>query len=481
MTKGTPVFRPAPPPVRAAKRTLLALLAAAAVAGWIALFEREESPSDDGQPVFSLTEEDILAVEIERPGELSVRVGREGEGFVITEGDGPETAGDASEVELLLQNVASLRYEREIENVAEEDLAGFGLATPELGIRVRTGALGADPLSAGFGDETPAAGTDTSVSAPRVFVISAFARDNFDRDAWDLRDKRVFRLDTPAARGLRLETGEGKTAELAREEGIWRIVRPYRLAADPYEASQFATRLLDASMAGLAPDPVDDEEDGFGLHAPRLSAALDLVVGPQEEPVSRTIRFGGESRTLPGVFASIEPDPLVFVVNQSLFDALREAVDTEMASLRSLRLFRFAGFRAVALRVTSPDGEVFFERREGEEGREWTMEAGGAAPALVDTVAVEDLLYKLNSTDAEDIGGQLLPDHEADGGADWTFAVTEESDGAQPESQPETVRLKVTDSGEVRALRTGDERTLLIPQGAWTEITALLASARTPL
>lgn len=460
------------------RTTIAALLGALLVGGWIALFETGDRETDEGQPVFALTEEDILAVEIERFGELSVRAVREGEGFVISDGDGSETAADAGDIELLLQNVASLRYQREIENVAEEDLAGFGLAVPELGVRVKTASPGADPLSAGFGDETPATGNRYLRFGARVFVISAFARDNFDRDAWDLRDKRVFRLDAPAARRLRLETGDGKTAELAREEGIWRIVRPYRLTADPYEASQLAARLLDASMAGLAPDSDETEEGASGLDSPLLSAALNLVVGPQEEEISSTIRFGGESRTPPGVFARLDADPLVFVVGKPLFDALREAADTELAGLRSLRLFRFAGFRAVALRVTSPVGEVFFERREGEEGREWTMEAAGAAPAVADTVAVEDLLYKLNSTDADGVGNEDLREE----GAAWIIAVTEESDGeaVRAEPAPETVHLRVSKTGEVQALRAGDERILLIPQDAWSEITELLASARTP-
>ena len=263
------------------------------------------------------------------------------------------------------------------------------------------GAPDTEPLTAGFGDETPAAGNRYLQLGERVLVTSAFARDNFDLSAWDLRDKRVFRLDTPAARRLRVSAGE-TAVEVAREDGVWNILRPYRFAADPYEASQFASRLLDAEMAGAAPEPDDGEEDPFGLASPRLTAELDLVAGPQEAAVSRTVHFGGESRTPPGVFARLGADPLVFVVGKPLFDALREAAETEMANLRSLDLFRFAAFRTVALQFTTPDGETTFQRREGEEGREWTMVSGGAAPLVVDTVAVEDLLYELNSTEAQE-------------------------------------------------------------------------------
>lgn len=462
------------------RTTLFALLAAVAVAGWIALFEREETAANDGRPVFELNEAEILAVELERPGEPVVRLARDGAGFVVAEGDGPESAAASGEVDLLLQNVAALGFEREIEGVGAADLAQFGLAPPGLIVRVlpRDGGPDAEPLVVGFGDETPAAGNRYLSLGSRVLVASAFARDNFDRDAWDLRDKRVFRLETPAARRLLLTTGDGTTAEISREQGVWSILRPYRFAADPYEASQLASRLLDAAMAGVAPDSAEAEEDAFGLASPRLTAELDLVVGPQEEAVSGTVRFGGESRTPPGVFARSGADALVFVVGTPLFDALREAAETGMEDLRSMDLFRFAAFRAVALLIRSPEGELIFERREGGEGREWTLTAGGRPATVVNTVAVEDLLYKLNSTEAEDVGEASLPE----GGAAWTIAVTEEIDegGESEGTDLETVHLIVSGSGEVRALRAGDERTLVLGSEPWRAVTELLAAAQLP-
>lgn len=459
------------------RTTLLALLAALAVAGWIALFEREESAGVEGHPVFGVDEAAIQAIEIERPGEPAVRLAREGEGFTVAEGGGPGSAADSGAVDVLLQNVTSLRFEREIEGAAEGDLAGFGLDPSGLAIRLFLESDG-EPLSARFGDETPAAGNRYLQLGERVLVTSAFARDNFDRSAWDLRDKRVLRLDMAAARRLQVTAREETTVEIAREAGVWNILRPYRFAADPYEASRFASRLLDAEMAGVAPAPDEGEEDPFGLASPRLTAELDLVAGPQEEAVSRTVHFGGESRTPPGVFARLEADPLVFVARKPLFDALREAAESEMASLRSLDLFRFAAFRTVALRFATPEGETTFHRREGEEGREWTMERGDDAPVVVDTVAVEDLLYELNSTEAANVGEASLPGD----GAVWTIAVTEEIEegGDTSETAPETVRLSVSADGEVRALRAGDGRTLVVGTEAWDEITESLAAARVP-
>ena len=443
-------------PGRGMRRTTLgALLAAAAVGGWIALFERGE-PESDEEPVFRVAEEEVLAVEIRRSGDPAVRVSRAEGGFAVAEGGGPPAPADATEVDLLLQNVASLRFEREVPG---DDLAAFGLDPPGLEVRIETGAGSA---VAGFGDETPAPGNRYLRLGDRVLVTQAFARDNFDKRAWDLRDKRVFRLESPAARRLRLTAG-GRAVEMARQDGVWTILSPYRFAADPYEASQLAARLLDAEMSGLATD------GPFGLDTPRLVAELELLVGPEERAVSHTIRFGKDSLSPPGVFARLASDPLVFVVGRALVEELLRSHEEELASLRSLRLFRFAAFRAVELRIGAPDGETVFRRRDGDEGREWIMESTGADAAPADSATVEDLLYELNSADAEGVGGETLPA----AGDYWTITVTEEGGG-----EPESVRIAVSGAGGAEALRAADERALLLGAEVWKEIAGRITAAR---
>ena len=424
------------------RTTLLALLAAMAVAGWIALFEREENASDDGQPVFGLEKAEILAVEIERRGEPTVRLTRVDEGFVVAAGEGPESFADSGEVDFLLQNVGSLRFERELEGIREEDFSKFGLAPPGLAIRVFPAgdAPDAQPLTAGFGDESPASGKPLSPSRRTRF-------------SWLRPLPGTTSTKAPGTSGtngcsrwkLRRRDASGSPPALDRQSK-WRGKRAAGPSSVPTGWRRTPTRRRSSQYGcwtprwrAWRPAPRRNLKNSFGLGAPRLRAELSLAVGPQEEEISRTILFGGESRTPPGVFARVESDPLVFVVGKPLFDALREGAETELANLRSLDLFRFAGFQAVTLLVRGPDGEAVFQRREGEEGREWTMEADASLPLVVDTVAVEDLLYKLNSTKADDLGAEQLPSD----GAAWTLAVTEASEDSEAR-------------GGLRSERTGD-------------------------
>lgn len=447
------------------RSTLIALVAAATVAGWILLFERgEPDVASEGTPVFGVEAEDVRALTIRRPDEPEVRLVREDAGWTVAEGNRPGAAADEGEVDVLLQNVESLRSEREIPT--DGDLTPFGLDPPGLTVEVETAG---GSRVAGFGDETPATGNRYLRFDDAVLVVSAFSRGNFDRTAWDLSDKRLLRLESPAARRLVLTVGEA-TVELSREEGIWRIARPYRLAADPFEASSLADRLLDARMLG----PPSEEPGPTAVDPPRLTARLDLVIGPDETPATETIRFGPSSASPAGVLVQRD-DGSIAVVDDALLEELEQSVADGLASVKSLDLFRFAAFRVTELRVEAPAETLVFGREDGDEGRTWVLEADSAEPVAVDGAAVEDLLYRLNSTQAEDVApADATPEGEV-----WTLAAREDAEYGGPASQ-ETVTLTVGEDMTVLALRGGDEVALALPATAWPEILLLLDEARAP-
>lgn len=520
------------------RATGFALLAALLLGAYLFFFERgDRAEAPEGEPVFGMTAEAVAAVSLERPGTPPARLERErgegeafpegapaegGGGFTVREGDGPPAPADTAEVDLLLQNLESLRFERRLPDEAAADRAAFGLAEPELTLRVERTPDGpgeSGTVVVGFGAETPAPGNRYLAVGDAVVVVPAWTKDNFDRSAWDLRDKRVFRFDTAGITELRLRARDEEVA-LEREGGEWRIVRPFRFAADSYDASQLAAKVREAEMTGLAPeepessdsDPGSDGDGArFGLAAPRLTASftVESPARPEGEAApdgdapggevpgaggrSATIHFGGESAAPPGVFARVEGDPTVFVVGESLFEELLGSVRDRLAAVRSLRLFRFAAWKAVELRLGEPDGESLFRRRENDDGeREWTREGPEGAATPADSEAVEDLLYRLNSTDGEEIvaapalpGSPAAtghPDSGRSGARFLTIAVTEEGEpeGDGASRRVETVRLRTPEDGLPTALREGDERALRLTEEAMEEIRLLLAALDAP-
>ena len=519
------------------RTTVAALLAALLLGGWLFLFERGEPESGaDGEPVFGLSAEQVASVSLLRPKTPAVhlerRSGAAGSGaeeadsaaFTIREGERAPEAADATEVDLLLQNIESLRFERRLSGTAALDLDAFGLAEPDLTVRVeRRNARGSDEdlLEAGFGAETPAPGNRYLRLGEAVVIVSDWSKGNFDKSAWDLTDKRVFRFDTAEVRSLRISAG-GREAALERRDGDWWIVRPYRFAADPYDASQLASKVREARMIGRARRDSTAEggaetSDPFGFSKPRLSARFEIAPDEGaggEEPAAPeaagggtdgistphigVLHFGHPSDDPSGVFARIETDPgkspaeedpTAFVVSESLFEELEESVRDGLTGVRSVRLFRFSAWKVVELRLAGPDGETVFRREEDEDGgKTWMREptgprTGGAETARASTGAMDDLLYRLNSTNAAAVtDSEALPA----GTPAWTLTVREEEvtlpgPNPSPPARTETVRLAADPDGGAEALRAGDERTLRLRESDWEEITALLRSLDPPL
>jgi len=399
--------------------------------------------------VFGIEVETIEEVVLARPGFPEVRLARDEDGFTVAGGNGEPAPADETEADLLLQNVASLAFERKL-NFSES--ADFGLEPAALTITVRGGGRTRIAL---LGDETLAGGNRYLGFEDQVLVVPARAYQNFDRSAWDLRDLRVFR-GAPEVRELRLIAADREVA-LSRAGGDWIITAPFRLAADPFSAAQLAGQLADLRMTALA-----GEED-FGAEAPRLRAEVTLDRGGEIE--TRTVVFGGDRP--PGVFARVEGDSLAFVVAEEPVEELEEAARTGLQAIQSLRLFDFPVWLVNEAGFEGPDGEILFRRNGDEEAAHWTL-AGDPEP--LPGAGVEDLLYRLISTDAEAVGGEPPA-----GEPDWTIRVREEDT-----NQPGTARFWTSGDDEVETLREGDERVLLLPREAWDEIRELLDAAATP-
>lgn len=522
------------------KTTAAALLAALLLGGWLFLFERGE-PEDgaEGEPVFDLTAERVASVSLLRPEKPAVHLERRGgaaggdpEGgtsaaFTIREGEEAPEDADATEVDLLLQNIESLRFERRLSETAALDLDAFGLTEPDLTVRVErrdTRGSNAKILEAGFGAETPAPGNRYLRRGDEVVIVSDWSRENFDKSAWDLTDKRLFRFDAKEVRALRIRAG-GREAAIERRDGDWWIVEPHRFAADPYDASRLASRVREARMIGRARrDSTAEASDPFGFAEPRLTARFEIAPGePDEEagseepaavpeapsgetggmPTPRTgvLHLGNPSEDPSGVFARIETgferssgedDPTVFVVAESLFDELEESVRGGLTGVRSLRLFRFSAWRVVELRLAGPAGETVFRREEdGDGGRIWMREptgprTGGSGTTRAAPGVMDDLLYRLNSTNAAAVTDtEAPPAPPARSPGWWTVTVREEEatlpvPDPPPPARTETVRFVTDPDGEPHAHRIGDERMLRLREADWEEIAALLRALDSP-
>lgn len=321
-------------------------LAAAAVlvllGGYVYWLEREDPDALSEEALFQVTAERITRVFIEKPDAETVVVARTEDGFAL---EAPlETAADASEVELLLENLQSLAPVRRF---APEDggLESYGLDPARLAVRFETDDGGEHGIR--FGDDTltPSSQYAQRIGEADVLVVADHLYLNLGRSAWDLRDKRVF----PGLAGAELEsltlTRGGERFVIRRDESRYAIEEPIRARGDSGRILPLVNGLLEADMVALA----ESEEGELGLESPE--ARVELAFGA-DGPEPTWLEVGAPSGI--DVYARASTRAEHFVLD----GALAESLTAPATSFVDGRLLPDAVEDGSHVRITGPDGEV---------------------------------------------------------------------------------------------------------------------------
>jgi hypothetical protein len=430
------------------RTTLAAAAVLALLGGYIYWFEREPVTDREGEEVFGVKEDAIERIELRRPSEPEpVVVERDGEkGWRLAS---PVAAkADSEEVGLLLQNLATMRFERVVAQASKAKLSDFGLDPPKAEVRFRT-KEGAE-RSLAFGSDTP---TPSNQYARRdggedVVVIASHLSLNFDKSGWDLRDKAVFAHEGAAeASRIEIDRPEGKLV-LSKEGGLWFVAEP-RSRADRNQAAGIASRVRTAEMKEVASETRGDLA-AFGLDSPSRRIRIQLESG---DPLELEIGKAKDS----DYYAGTPSRDQVFVLGSDLIASL----DTPLADIQSKKLFDYSTFAAKKLRIEETGAEPrVVEIQEGSEAKKWRQTAPEPARDL-ETTKVEDLLYALNGA----TGALSTPSAKP---PDLTFTVW----SGDPAIEEKVLVRKTTDG--VEAERAGEAVAVKVPLDAWKDVESKL-------
>jgi len=429
------------------RSTLVAAAVLSLLAGYIYWFEREPVSDTEGEEVFGVEEDSIDRIEIRRGSDGGpVVLEREGEkGWRLVS----PVAADADEGEagLLLQNLATMRFERVVAQASSVKLSDFGLEPPSIEVRFRT-KDGAE-RSLAFGSDTP---TPANQFARRdggedILVVASHLSMNFDKSGWDLRDKAVFALEgAPEASRIEIERPGGKLI-LMKEGGLWFVAEP-RSRADRNRAAGIASRVRGAEMKEIVPQ-TGEALQTYGLDAPSRRVRIELE--GEGSPVLE-LEIGANQDS--GYYARTPAREQVFVLASDLVDEL----DTAVSELQSKKLFDYSTFAAKRVRIEGKGTAAReLERQDSTEEKKWRETVPGPGRDL-DTTAVEDLLYALSGA-----SGSLAPASTKDE-PDFTITVWS---GEPPIEETVLVRKRV-DGIEVE--RAGEDVPLELTKEAWKDV-----------
>lgn len=364
----------------------LALVLVLAGLGAYIYFVDSARPASGIEPkdkVFAVEAGQIREMRVTADGETTVLV-RQDEGWRITEPS--ESDADPTEASSLVTNLSSLDVNRVVDENAT-DLAPYGLAEP----RIRVAFTAEDGTSGEIqlGSQTPTLGDVYAIRTGEtaVFLVSSYTETTFDKQPFDLRDKRAVKFQREQVDSVEVQRGTA-VLRLARADSNWTVTAPAPGRADYTAVEGLLTRLSTAAMASLVAEDAANLAP-YGLDTPAMTITLGAGSSRTVLDIGGT---EGEAR-----YARDRARPIVFTLDTTLADDITRPFE----DYRKKELFEFRTFNVDRVRLTrAGDGGARtwdFERTSSEDGDQWRVTPEGGEAADLEAARADALTSALTA------------------------------------------------------------------------------------
>jgi len=294
-----------------------------------------------------------------------------------------KTEADQGQVSNAATSLATLEISRVVDD-NPSDLSQYGLNPPRAEITFRAkGQKDTHQLLLG---EKTATGSDLYAKTPdqkRVFLISGYLENTFERTPFDLRDKAALKFDQSKADGI--EIVHNGTTALAKSGTEWALTKPYKARADFAGAEAVMTSLSSLQMQKIVENEAKDLAK-YGLDKPDATVTVN---GGSTRASLALGKKDGDS-----VYARDLSRPIVFTI------AATAAADLEKdtGALRRKDMFDGRSFNATRVELKRGAETLSFDKSKGKDGKDVWKNAAGKE---VDATKVDDMLTKLSNVRAQ--------------------------------------------------------------------------------
>src|SRR5579863_10543231 len=338
--------------------------------------ESTEASADTPPKILAVKEADISKFDLKKDGAEQVAGERNSAGQWSIASPTLLPA-DQSAVSSLLGTFSSLNSERLVEEKAS-NLVPYGLDAPKLEVELSEKGNKTQKLL--LGDETPAGnGIYAKLDGdPRVFTIPKYDKTSIDKNANDLRDKRLLTVEFDKISQVDLTTKKQEIA-FGRNKDEWQIVKPRTLRADGTAVDELVRALTDAKMElGASSDPKKDASL-FSAAAPVATAKVTAESGTQELQVRKNKDdYYAKSSVVEGVY--------------KVPSALGQGLDKSLDDFRNKKLFDLGSNDPNKIEIRAVTKSYFLTR----SGEDWWS---GTAKKM-DAGTVQELIDKLRDLSA---------------------------------------------------------------------------------
>src|SRR5579883_183850 len=333
---------------------------------------KEGKPAPDAAPkILALDEKNITQFEIKkRDGTVTVAKKDDSGKWSLTT---PALPADQNACNAVTNAVTNLVSDRLVDENAT-DLASYGLA-PALD-EVTFTAKDGKKTTLLIGDNTP---TGNNVYAKvdgdtKLYTMASFNKDSLDKDAKQLRDKRLMTFDQDKISRVELNAKKGAIEFGRVNQNEWQILKPKPLRADGFQVEELVRKVKNGEMdTNVSDEDAKKMTASFGSASPVATVKVTDASGTQTLEVRKwKDDYLAKSSVVEGV--------------HKVTKDLGEGVDKALDDFRNKKLFDF-GF-ADPTRVEVKDGAktVVFEK----SGDKWMS---GGKP--MDSTSIQALIDKL--------------------------------------------------------------------------------------
>jgi hypothetical protein len=362
-------------------KSLLIAVGILAILGGAVYYTKENPPpGDDEKPkILSVDQDKIQQLTIERSGKDPLTLQR-GEDDKWSFGAPVTVPADSSSIGFLAQSAASLEADRVVEeNVT--DWKPYGLDDPAMTLEVKLKDGTSHRVL--FGKETPT-GSALYVRLdgdPRLFTAYTYAKTSFEKEVFDLRDKKLLHLASDKVSRIVVDSG-GRSIEFGKSgESSWQILKPQPMRADNFTVGDLARAVENAEMVSVVAegDP----------SAPKIDFSKPLAtVEAVDEGGTHTLTLAKEGEKYYARSSDLEG---AYEVSSTLAESLNKKLE----DFRNKKLFDF-GFAEVAkLQLRDGETRVAVEKKDDK----WVLASeGGRELASSKVQTLIDSLRNLAAT-----------------------------------------------------------------------------------
>ncbi len=319
--------------------------------------------------LLTLPEDQIQNIEIKKRAGETIKLQRSDSKWLIAAAEPLRADPDA--VSSMLSTLSSLSSDRTVEEKTTS-LEQYGLTQPAIELNITDKNKKIAKLL--IGDDTPAG---TAVYAAiagdgRVFALSSYKKNSFEKSTNDLRDKRLLPFDSDKVSSIEI-TAKKQTVAFGRSKEEWQIVKPKPFRADRSQVEELLRSLRDAKMDLSGSEEEKKAAAAFGAGTPFATARVTDVSGTQELQVRKNKDdYYAKSSAVAGVY--------------KISSGTGTGLDKGLDDFRNKKLFDF-GF-AEPEKIEIHDGpKSYFLTRSGSDW--WSNSAkmdSGTVSALVDKI-----------------------------------------------------------------------------------------------